>query len=525
MGFFVPGAYFDATDNGDGTYTCKVNAAGKVSGYTAATAPFIIPVNTPGYAAMSAPTDYSSSCGYGSASDFTSAGFILTFAGVRGRDAGAPGGVTDFKAAIRYTRYNADLLPGNPDRYFSLGMSGGGAQSALIGTTGDSTLYTPYLDAIGAARNVSDAATGSMCWCPITNLDVADAAYEWNLGSARIDLDDATQTLSDGLAEAFAKYINDLKLTDENGTVLVLKESDEGIWQAGSYYDYIKAVIEESLEHFLVDTTFPYDASSSYSGGRGMGGGNFGGGQMPDFGGGGNRPEGGFGGFGGKQDNAGTTDYTAIDDINRNETASGLSLTGTYDTVQDYIDALNAEDEWVGYDASTGKVTITSVADFVAALKAPSKDVGAFDALDRSQGENALFGYGDDAGAHFDAIEAALLKGTEYESAFAEDLSKQDMLGNTVDYRVDMYNPMYYVSDYYDGVGSSSVAKYFRIRTGINQGDTALCTEVDLALALAAYGCDVDFETVWGLGHTEAERTGSSTANFIEWVNECLAAE
>ena len=88
-----------------------------------------------------------------------------------------------------------------------------------------------------------------------------------------------------------------------------------------------------------------------------------------------------------------------------------------------------------------------------------------------------------------------------------------------------MYTPMYYIDDMYDGYKTADVAKYFRIRTGINQGDTALCTEVDLALALAAYGCDVDFETVWGLGHTEAERTGSSTTNFIAWVNECLAAE
>ena len=28
----------------------------------------------------------------------------------------------------------------------------------------------------------------------------------------------------------------------------------------------------------------------------------------------------------------------------------------------------------------------------------------------------------------------------------------------------------------------------------------------------------VDFETVWGAGHTKAERTGSSDANFISWV-------
>ena len=85
-----------------------------------------------------------------------------------------------------------------------------------------------------------------------------------------------------------------------------------------------------------------------------------------------------------------------------------------------------------------------------------------------------------------------------------------------------MYNPMYYLCDYYDGNGTSTVAKYFRIRTGINQGDTALCTEVDLALALAAKGSTVDFETVWGQGHTQAERSGDSKTNFIAWVNECL---
>ena len=51
---------------------------------------------------------------------------------------------------------------------------------------------------------------GSMCWCPITNLDTADAAYEWNMGMTRSGLSDAEQTLSDGLAEAYAVYINSL---------------------------------------------------------------------------------------------------------------------------------------------------------------------------------------------------------------------------------------------------------------------------------------------------------------------------
>lgn len=97
-------------------------------------------------------------------------------------------------------------------------------------------------------------------------------------------------------------------------------------------------------------------------------------------------------------------------------------------------------------------------------------------------------------------------------------------MGNTVDVRLNMYNPMYYISPCYDGYQTSDVAKFWRIRTGINQSDTALCTEINLALGLENYSdtSDVDFETVWGQGHTEAERTGSSMENFIAWLNACM---
>ena len=104
-------------------------------------------------------------------------------------------------------------------------MSGGGGQSALLGATGDSEDYEPYLTAIGAVSGVSDAVTGSMCWCPITELDYADEAYEWNLGNTRTDLTEQEQTLSDQMAEAFAKYINDLGLKDASGNTLTLEES------------------------------------------------------------------------------------------------------------------------------------------------------------------------------------------------------------------------------------------------------------------------------------------------------------
>ncbi|MCI7691924.1 MAG: hypothetical protein MSR67_06005 [Oscillospiraceae bacterium] len=281
LGIFVPGDYMTAGDNGDGTFTCEINTETSVGYYTSMTAPVVIPVDTPGYSAMAAPTGY-----VNGVSDYTSAGFIYLNAGCRGRDDGAPAGVTDLKAAIRYLRYNEGNVPGSMDRIFTFGMSGGGAQSALVGATGDSELYAPYLEAIGAVQGVSDAVTGSMCWCPITNLDYANEAYEWNMGVTRTDLDEETQQLSDSMAEAFAEYINALGLKDSSGNVLALSESEDGIYQSGSYYDYLVGVVEKSLNNFLADTDFPYNADSSgMKGGRG----DFGGG-LPD-----GIREGGFG--------------------------------------------------------------------------------------------------------------------------------------------------------------------------------------------------------------------------------------
>ena len=529
LAIFVPGAYMTATENGDGTYTCEIDPDAVVGAYTAETAPIVMPINTPGYSAMAALTSYASFTSY------TDEGFVYVHAGCRGRDAGAPAGVTDLKAAVRYLRYTDDVIPGNAERIFTFGMSGGGAQSALMGSTGDSALYDAYLEEIGAVTGVSDAVLGSMCWCPITNLDTADEAYEWMMGVTRSGLTEEEQHISDQLAEAFAAYINSAGIKDPDGLVLTLSESDDGIYQAGSYYDYMKTVIEESLNHFLSDTEFPYDASSASGGRRG----GFGGGIPGGFGGqnpfgGEQRPERGEGtpDFGAEQKPdgemmSGEVSFEELDDITRNETASGVSLSGTYETAQDYIDALNAEREWVHYDAATHTASITSIEDFVLACKSASKNLGAFDQLDGGQGENTLFGYGDGNGAHFDAALADILNalGSDYAADYAEDLAKQDSEGNTVDYRVNMYTPLYYLLESSEGYQESTVAKYWRIRTGIAQGDCSLSTEMNLALALENDERveSVDFETIWGAGHTQAERSGNSTDNFIAWVNACLA--
>lgn len=601
LAIFVPGAYMNATDNGDGTYTCTINTTATVgdSGYTAETAPIVFPVNTPGYVAQAALTEYQSF------KDYTDQGFIYVHAGCRGRDAGAPAGVTDLKAAIRYLRYNDGNIAGSMDRIFTFGMSGGGAQSALLGVTGDSSLYDDYLTAIGAVQGVSDAVAGSMCWCPITSIDSADEAYEWQMGNTRTDLSDDEQQLSDDLTAAFADYINNLGLKDEDGNTLTLEATDDGRYQSGTYYEYIKSVVEDSLNEFLADTTFPYDADAATSNGGPGGAGGPGDGGAPD----GAAPDGNgapdgaapgadaAGGADDATDNSaadnsketdsaaetsknddsaaasstdsaksssvdtakdastdkstasdakgtdsgtsendtskdasadGNVDYTAIDDINRGNvsTVPGVTISGTYQTAQDYIDALNANGTWVKYDADTNRATITSLADFSAAVKLASKSLGAFDELDDGQGENTLFGYGDGKGAHFDSIMASILKkeGSSYADDYASDLEKTDSEGHDAQYRLNMYSPLYYLMENSDGYQTSNVAKFFRINTGIFQSDTAVTTEANLALALKNYGCDVDFNAVWGLKHTMAEPAGGdSTTNFIQWVNDCVA--
>ena len=133
-----------------------------------------------------------------------------------------------------------------------------------------------------------------------------------------------------------------------------------------------------------------------------------------------------------------------VDNVTRNNTSSGLSLSGTYETIQDYIDALNANGEWVTYDSSSQKATVTSVEAFVNALKTASKNLGAFDQFDSGQAENTLFGYADGNGAHFDSALASILKelGSDYASAYETDLAKTDSAGKTAEERVNMY---YYI--------------------------------------------------------------------------------
>ncbi len=514
LGIFVPGAYFSGSKGSDGTYAIELSDSGSVGGFTAASAPIVMPVNTPGYSAQQSPSSYS----YDEVASYMEAGFVYVAAGMRGKDSqsdnytgNAPWGVTDLKAAVRFLRYNAADLPGAHDRIFVFGHSGGGAQSTVMGSSGDSALYTPYLEAIGAAmidadgNELSDAIAGVMAWCPITSLDQANAAYEWNMGQFATSGTRAdgtwTKAYSRDLAGAFATYVNELGLTSADGTELALESSAAGSYLAGSYHDHVLSVIEGSLNDFLAATTFPYTPSSS--------GGMPGGGAPPS---GGTPPSG-----------------------PASSTSSSTSST-TYDTAQAYIDSLNADATWVSYDDATGSATVLSLEGFVNSQKSASKDVGAFDGIDRQATENVVLGIGTD-GLHFAQVSRDVIAAGESEYAglsgwddsygsagYDSDFAITDSVGVDVLTRGDMYDPMYFLTSADGGYQSSVVAPKWRIRTGIMQGDTANTVEINLALALAALGgTDVDFATIWGQGHTMAELTGDSTTNFIAWVTESVA--
>ena len=561
MGIYVPGAYFTTKDNGNGTFTCTPNATGKVGAYTSATAPIVMPINTAGYSAQAAPTSYSAN----GISDYLAQGFIYVYAGCRGRNltddacGAAPWGVTDLKAAVRTLRYNDQSLPGSKDRIFSFGHSGGGAQSAVLGATGDCDSYSDYLAKIGAptvdasGNKISDAIYGAMCWCPITSLTGADAAYEWNMGQFASSGTRAqgtfTRQLSLDLAAKYADYINDLGLVDENGTSLTLQDGGEGVACAGTYYDYVKAQVELSLNNFLADTTFPYTPSSTFNSDMGAAGGDTPNGDLPSDGGpsdsassvnasdlpsgekpSSNGPSGASDAPGGDLPN----DGGPSDSASSANSQSANSESASYATAADYIADLNGDNAWIEYDETTNRATITGLAGFVNACKSPSKSVGAFDDLGRSQAENGVFGNENNESMHFSAMMAELLANNasnysnlsdwdeSYPNAYKSDREYKDDLGKTSDQRQEMYDPMHYLGKA-ASAGSSTPAAHWRIRTGITQGDTACTTEMNLALALAATDSvkDVDFATVWGQGHTMAERTGSSTENFIAWVNDC----
>ena len=181
INLYVPEAYFHG---------------GTVGRYTASTAPIFLPNQIGGYmpavpgsphVRMGPPLPVGQSMPPSAMAVALTRGFVVASPGARGRTlratdgrwiGKAPAAIVDLKAAVRWLRHNAGRLPGDTERIISNGTSAGGALSALLGASGNSEDYEAELQNLGAAAQRDDIFAVSS-YCPITNLEHADAAYEW----------------------------------------------------------------------------------------------------------------------------------------------------------------------------------------------------------------------------------------------------------------------------------------------------------------------------------------------------------
>ena len=144
-------------------------------------------------------------------------GYVVAIPGSRGRNSTvatkkettytgrAPKGLLDLKAAVRYLRHFDSEMPGSAELIVTDGTSAGGAMSSLLGATGNNPAYDKYLREMGAAQTRDDV-YAAVCYCPITDLDHADMAYEWLYNctnSGKRNITEAQRPISDELAAMF----------------------------------------------------------------------------------------------------------------------------------------------------------------------------------------------------------------------------------------------------------------------------------------------------------------------------------
>ena len=173
--------------------------------------------------------------------------------------------VVDAKAAIRYLRHNDDILPGSSERIVITGWSGGGALSSIVGASGNSPDYFPYLKEIGAAgfdslgnSTLNDNVFAIIAYCPITDFGNADIAYEWQYSEIREKGDPLvgpmgfipwhTESLTEEMLDLSRKmkslypaYLASLNLKLEDGSPLTASKMQ------GAIEELVKASVNKAL--------------------------------------------------------------------------------------------------------------------------------------------------------------------------------------------------------------------------------------------------------------------------------------
>jgi hypothetical protein len=379
-------------------------------------------------------------------------GYVLVIPGSRGRQSTvkkgknlvytgrAPKALLDLKAAIRYLRHFDSVIPGDAEKIITDGTSAGGAMSALMGATGNNPLYNKYLKDMGAA-NERDDVFASVCYCPITDLNHADMAYEWLYGNtdSRKSLSNTKQQLIKELAAQFPDYINSLGLKKNDGTSLT----------GENYLDYIKQIIIKNAQEAkdagatIPDTIgFSFNKEASF--------------QAPIN-----------GGMDMKPLNGTPKDIKLPKGMKPMGMPGGMLMGGK--RVGEYITDLDMS-KYLNYVVSTQ----------------PLKGVPSFDSYGvdgaEASGENGEFGNNKGSDVNF----------TEWATA-----KTSTTLSDEIKENVYMMNPMNFIGD-----NQTNVAPHWYIRHGARDRDTAFPIAINLATKLENKGKDVNFKIAWNRPHS-----------------------
>lgn len=474
LGIYVPEPYMDAEENADGTLTCVVDKDSEINGYTGVTAPVVFPVNSEHFEAQEAQRSFSPE----NIAEYTGRGYICVLAGLRGSAnelnrasgntvcGGAPWAVTDLKAAIRYCRLNSGVIPGDMGAVFVCGTLAGGTLSEIAGASGDSPLYYAYLTQIGAAmydldgEYISDAIYGAAALDSSALPEMADAAYEWESGQYSTDGSRAENTwtgaLSADLAAEYADYINELGLTNESGTALLIEEGSSGLLTDGTYCDYLEEVLEDSIETSAAEME---EAVSDFI-------------YMID-------PDEEFLTWDAESESVEITDLTQFFMTKR---PASLSCT-----------AFDVEDDTGVYNDLFG----TS-----------ESDLRHFDGVLQTLINAHATTY-----SRLEGWNASLA------DAFANDLAAADEIGTDTRTRVNMYSPIYFINENEGGAGTANTASHFFIRADISDANTPLTPQINLYLSLEGAGTDAVLELLWDQDYVSYASPADAAA-WIERVME-----
>jgi hypothetical protein len=343
------------------------------------------------------------------------------------------------------------------------GTSGGGALSAIIGASGNSRDYLPYLDEVGAAgiggagsrSTLRDDVLAINAYCPITDLGNADIAYEWLytvLDTRAAVGANPNPSGSADLAARFPAYEKSLHLQTASGSPLGADNMLETIRLevVKAAVDYMKAggAIPALGENFVVTGGMFNPTTASY------------------------------------------------------------------------------KNDWIGVDNTAKTVVSLDMQRFLAfvATQARLKSAPAFDQTGLSttegRGESNLFGTNKQAYSNFTAY------GWDHNDAhddgiglddtglsFAQSTATPDAV---VDAQVNLINPMRYIGTQAD------TAPYWYIRNGTRDRDTSFIISLNLSRALAAdkHVKDLDYALAWNQPHSG----NYDVPEAMAWIAKVLQA-